>query len=328
MLFVPLDRLPGDENERHALLRTYFCDKDALATRNGDDWELNLAWSADKARHVDPSLDVGLRWWGRDVHLGSMAQARWREGKILTALYDTWTLHGWSEWLSKAGRHPPGDVVVLHVDDHRDLGSPRLFVRDGALVDAITDQEVDIYAPTTVERAIQSGAIGMGSFMTPFLHLVPNAEVRHLCQPPKTTETQHYGFRATTDLDTLLQVGSLRPSIQLQKETAGLGTYLVSSDLDTWLNGIGDHSVLLHIDMDYFNNRYDGDSDWRARPNVLDPDSLSVAQKIDALVTALERHGLGPRIEDVTIAFSPGFFPAELWQAADERLRSGLRSLL
>ncbi len=29
-----------------------------------------------------------------------------------------------------------------------------------------------------------------------------------------------------------------------------------------WSNDLGPGPILVHIDMDYFNNRYDGDSDW------------------------------------------------------------------
>jgi len=262
------------------------------------------------------------------LQLGDMPHARRREGKILTALYDTWTLHSWSEWLEKIGSPQAKDVVILHVDDHRDLGSPRLFSRDGEWIDAITLQAFDLYDPASVERSIRSGAIGMGSFMTPFLHQFPTSNIRHLCQPPKTSETHRYSFRPTTEPDTLLDVGSRRPSIQLQEESAGMGAYLVTSNMESWLSEIGSQSILLHIDMDYFNNRYDGDSDWKTRPEALDPDSQSVGEKIDALVAALAQHKLGTRIEDVTIAFSPGFFPAELWQAADQRLRSGLKGIL
>jgi len=328
MHFVPADRLPSDENERHAVLRTYFCDKDALPSPAQGGWELELAWPTGKDRHVDPALNLGLRWWGGNLDLGDMPFARRREGKILTALYDTWTLHSWSEWLERTGAHPCDGIVILHVDDHRDLGSPRLFLRDGKWLDAVTLQAFDLRAPASVEQSIQSGAVGMGSFMTPFLHLFPQADVRHLCQPPKTSATRRCSFRARTEPDTLLDPGSLRPAIELQEKSEGLGTYLATPDMDTWLAGIGDQPVLLHIDMDYFNNRYDGDSDWKTRSEVLNPDSRSVGERIDALTAALARHALGQRLEDVTIAFSPGFFPAELWREADERLRRGLEEIL
>ncbi|MBI3438210.1 MAG: hypothetical protein HY054_06100, partial [Proteobacteria bacterium] len=112
--------------ERHAALRDYFCDKDAEAKGVADGWELSLGWPGGVERHVDPRLDEGLAWWGDGVRREAMALARRREGKVLRSLYDSWTLHSWSEWLARQSA-PPSNLTILHVDDHEDLGSPRLF---------------------------------------------------------------------------------------------------------------------------------------------------------------------------------------------------------
>ena len=84
--------------------------------------------------------------------------------------------------------------------------------------------------------------------------------------------------------------------------------------------------ILLHIDMDYFNNRYDGDSDWRGRTERLDPNPERICAMIDRMTAALDQYGVFERIEDVVIAYSPGFFPAELWPMADERLMANMRA--
>ena len=98
-------------------------------------------------------------------------------------------------------------------------------------------------------------------------------------------------------------------------------------DLDTWLRGLGDGPILLHIDMDYFNNRYDGDSDWRQRLDVLDPPLEVVLSKIDELGKILTNSEIRGNIEDVVVSYSPGFFPAEYWSAADAQLRPYLERL-
>src|SRR3546814_17637831 len=91
MLRVPLDRLPVAPLERHAALRSYFCDKDAEALDDGSGWSLELSWPDGHERHVDPRLDEGLAWWGEGVTRSSMAMTSRRDGRILSALYDTWT---------------------------------------------------------------------------------------------------------------------------------------------------------------------------------------------------------------------------------------------
>lgn len=325
---LPFDRLPGSAVERHATLRDYFCDKDASAKRTTDGWDLTLGWPNDAARHVDPKLADGLAWWDGHLERSDMALSMRRSGRILSTLYDSWTLHSWSEWLERVG--PQAEpIVVLHVDDHRDIGTPRVFVQSAGCRDPLTGQLVDLAQPDSVASAIRSGAIGMGSFLTPFLHAFPTTEVRHLCQPPKAVDTRDFRFELTEEQDTLLDPCALRPAVELvpvARET-GPGRYRVTPDLGDWLKGIGPGPILLHIDMDYFNNRYDGDSDWLDRRRKLDPPVASVLEKIDALADALEGAGLASRLEDVVIAYSPGFFPGEYWQAADECLRAAFARL-
>ena len=74
---------------------------------------------------------------------------------------------------------------------------------------------IEITRPDQVRSAIESGAVGMGSFLTPFLHAFPKTEVRHLGQAPKITGTTDYAMRMTFEEDCLLHPGSQRPSIEL-----------------------------------------------------------------------------------------------------------------
>lgn len=326
-LIIPRGRLPDDATHRHAALREYFCDKDAHAELVAGEWHLSLSWPDDRERHVDPILDEGLGWWGQGARAETMALARRREGRVLTALYDSWTLHSWSQWLSAEDGVAP-TVTILHVDDHRDLGAPRLRRAAEGWQDLISGSTFNVFAPASVQQAIESGAVGMGSFMTPFLHALPHAQVRHLCQPPKAPMTQDFEIRLITIADDLLMPGAVRPAIELHPaDGIGPGHYRITPDLDAWVEAIPSGPILLHIDMDYFNNRYDGDSDWRERAERLDPSPDWIRDRIEAMVAALSSRGLVDRLVDVVVAYSPGFFPAELWQDADVSLRDFLPSL-
>jgi hypothetical protein len=79
--------------------------------------------------------------------------------------------------------------------------------------------------------------------------------------------------------------------------------------------------------MDYFNNRYDGDGDWIDKIRKLDPPIATVLKHIDEVTSAMRDASLVGRIEDAAVAFSPGFFPAEMWVPAEARLRAGLSEL-
>lgn len=328
MLKVPLDRLPENAAERHGALRDYFCDKDAEAVRNGDGWELKLAWPGGEERHVDPKLDEGLRLWG-GIGLNQMAMAQRRSGRVLRALYDTWTLHSWSEWFAGTDLPSGETLTILHIDDHRDLGSPRLFRRGEGWIDPITGRVFEFDDPASVRTAIESGAVGMGSFLTPVLHRFPQADVRQLGQAPKVNGTKDLWIGLTTEADNLLEPGAERPAVRLQKgvEGTGPGRYRMTDDPERWVEDVRPGPVLLHVDMDYFNNRYDGDGDWRERAEVLDPAVNEVLAEVDRVTATLRGAGVVSRIGDAVIAFSPGFFPAELWEPADRKLQEGLEDL-
>src|SRR5205823_4355086 len=122
-----------------------------------------------------------------------------------------------------------------------------------------------------------------------------------------------------------------RPSVGIvrQGENAGdasltniAGTYRLTSRLDYWLAELPDAPVLLHVDMDYFNNRYNGDSDWSERRSCHDPGLAEIVGRIDDLFDALSRYRVDSRIENVTVALSPGFFPAELWEESIARIQT------
>lgn len=328
-ILVPEDRLPAERHARHGRLRDYFCDKDAVATLVDGKWRLDLAWPDGAERHVDPRIGSELAAWD-GIGLGDMAMAHRRSGRVLTALYDTWTLPSWSEWVARA--RPAGDapITILHLDDHRDLGSPRLAISDGGLTDLVTGEPFDIRDPPSVHAACASGAVGMGSFLTPFLTAFPNCDVRQLGQGPKITSTVDSEVLTMTIADDLLAPGAMRPAIRLDPLPdggMGPGRYRATADLGDWLEGIGPGSILLHVDMDYFNNRYDGDGDWPDRVRRHDPPIEAVLGRIDEVTAAMRAAGLLERIEDAVVAFSPGFFPAEMWQAAEHRLRAGLGEL-
>ncbi|UUH88019.1 hypothetical protein NP444_03635 [Pseudomonas aeruginosa] len=322
---VRKDKLPANPHRRAALLRDYFCDKDAVLKDAGEDWEIELSWTNDADRYVDPRLSEGLQWWGAGLSYGDMATTRFRRGRVLWALYDTWTLESWSHWLANTSRKIAG-LTILHIDDHRDLGSPRLFVEPEGWRDPITGKMVDLEQPNSVTMAIESGAIGMGSFLTPFLHLHPTADVRHLCQAPKCVGTTDFQFRLGNRTDDLLDPTASRLTIELEPTRfgAGPGTYRYTDSLADWIKSIGEGPILLHIDLDYFCNRYDGDSDAVISPKPLNPSISEIRTRINELGGAMRDAGVLDRIEDIAIAFSPGFFPAELWEEVSSELLAAL----
>ena len=168
---IPFDRLPDDARERDEILQDYVAERVPAAARSGDFWEVQLLTPPSADYYIDPRLREGLSWWSRfttPTPVRDIPFAVWRRSNIQVSLSDAWTIASWSRVLAAqddANRSAP--LIVLHVDDHNDLMSPRLAARNGTLVDLVTGKLVDLYRPSTVTAALNSGAIGMGSFIVP-----------------------------------------------------------------------------------------------------------------------------------------------------------------
>jgi hypothetical protein len=320
-----VDGLPQDPRERRGLLDNYFSRRLAEARLSADGrWHIELAPFDDVQMHVDPQLADGLRPWGIDDVTQIPDAVRATEGSQLS-LDDSWTAVAWSRWLRQSAA---GEVTILHVDDHDDLMAPLLAIRDdGRFDDLVSGQLVDLRVPDTVEAAVESAAIGVAGFFTPLMHTLPGGHVRHLCASGYAqTRPGRMHVRRTQRRDELLRPGAPRPAVCLEP-VGGLRpawTYEVTDDPERWLADLPPGPLLLHVDFDYFCNRFNGDSDWQTVPPQNSVGDVTVRARVDALCATLDRSDAVERIEDVTGALSPGFFPASLWSSTLDRLRRGL----
>ena len=108
--------------------------------------------------------------------------------------------------------------MILHVDDHKDLMTPRLTFKGNALQDAISGAVFDIYEPDSVRSAILNGAVGVGSFMSPFIHSIPCVHLRHLSQTAPAEAPQDFTLVANSLADTILDIGASRPAVDITRE--------------------------------------------------------------------------------------------------------------
>lgn len=325
MIRVPAERLPTHPAARQAALEDYFAfDLWPRWTDDGDEVVIELIPPPAAAFYVDERLDEGLATWDPPVRLTDIPTAWGEIDECFVSLNDAWTLYSWSRWLRRRldAHDEPTEVVVLHADDHEDLMSPRVISVDARMVDAITGREVRLDAPDTVAAAIESGGIGMGSFVVPFLHRFPALEMRHL--KANADHTGSTPLMPTTQPDSLLHPGEPRLDSVRLPSGGGSGRYSRTGDVATWAAPTGGRPALLHVDLDYFNNRFDGDSDWPLHERQHDPPLDEVLRMVDELFDALEASGAIENIEDVAIGVSPAFFPAEMWEPTVGRIISRL----
>ena len=332
---VAYSSLPANERDRRERLNDYFCELGVSAAQVTDGWTLSFSWPSSPEYYVDPRLTEGLSWWSEtfgEVDVKSIPGALYRESGLQLSLNDSWTIYSWSWWLSRFGSLEalPPAVTLLHLDDHDDFMKPRIFFQGQGWRDGISGLALDLWQPKTVEASIRSGAIGIGSFMAPFLHCLPEVYIRHLCATEYSSQRKGpYQVQTVSVADDLLDPGALRPALKLQPEHSPgdnanrikIHPYTVTDDTSRWLSGLPDGPILLHIDMDYFNNRFNGDSDRVLGEAKYDPPLSSVLSRIDAVFESLDTEGILKRLVDVAIALSPGFFPAELWAPSIGRIR-------
>jgi hypothetical protein len=332
-LLVPRGSLPEKDEERFWFLAAAFERLMAEAIPQDGGWRLELRWPAAAASYVDPRLAAGLRWFAPDLLVSDIHLGIRLENGFQLSLDDSWTLLSWCAWLREQ-RERPQTLTVLHLDSHADLMSPRLSCAGGRWLDLLSGEPVDLAAPGSVVSAIRSGAVGIGSFIVPFLHLVPGLRLCHLCPASRLREEPgRYALAPVFEEDDRLFPGARRPRAELRRLAEGgspgegQGLYCLDADLPRLLAEIPAGPVLLHLDLDYFNDRFDGRPDWQEAGDRHDPSGEETLAAIDAFFDVLAASPMRSAIADVAVALSPGFFPAEYWQPAAERVRRGVARL-
>src|SRR5205814_461257 len=96
-----------------------------------------------------------------------------------------------------------------------DLMTPRLTFQGTGLRDAISGEVFNVYDPESVRAAILTGAVGVGSFMSAFIHAIPRVHLRHLSQAAPHEGAQDFSLVAEPLADTLLNLNAFRPAIGL-----------------------------------------------------------------------------------------------------------------
>ena len=333
-LNLPTSSLPEDREERRNVVEDYFPDHLPTATSTDKGFEVCLERPSSPygCYTHDDSLKTGLDWWQEGTRVRDIcAQYRFLNRGIL-ALEEQWVPLSWSRTFQSIGKIPE-EIVLLHLDDHQDMMAPRIGKRlDGEMVDYITGNHIDFLDSDSIKKAIESGAIGKGSILTPLIWLIPKIHVRHLTFRPHPNTT--YKIDKVTFSDDVLFSSKNRIGLHfLDTSWENLNqqsSYVVTPNFDAWLHGIPeDVPIFLHFDLDYFNNRFDGNSRWREDPSArsFDPRFTKQKQHLKHVVRGIKQKNLQDRIIDTSIGISPGFFPAEFWKPMVNEIYRELRTL-
>lgn len=322
--------LPTDPVKRDELLRSHFSSLLVVASEPTDQGDFEVAISRPELLEafVDPGLGPVLVSLG--VHEpAQIGEAVWQEDGFQLSLEDSWTAVSWSRWLAAQQVRSRQQAVILHVDDHYDFEAPHIALEETQFRDLFTARTVSLLDPPSVAAAVSSGAIGVAGFFSPFLRCFDEIEIRHLRTRVPAGVSGWHELTTTVTNDPLFNVP--RPGLRLGPDVGARGVplrYLGTSVVDDWLEGLPDWPVLLHVDLDYLSNRYNGDSDWHLAQPEHDPLEAVVHARLDEVLDGLEGAGDALRVENISIALSPGFFPAEWWSGVLSTLRERVPQLI
>jgi hypothetical protein len=180
--------------------------------------------------------------------------------------------------------------------------------------DILTGHSINILKPESVKRSIESGAITLGSILTLLVYSVENINIIHFKQNSKNILKY---IKKEIEVDPIIVPRQKRMSIKLlddpPTDSSQYNKYFRTSDIKKITANIKDDSeVFLHIDMDFFNNRFNGSTDWKVNSNH-DPDIYQQKSIIKSFCDAIAQSGLINKIVHISIGLSPSFYPSEFW---------------
>lgn len=309
---LPRSMLPENKLLRRQILDNYFKNLIPFEQIINNQWQINTFIPADFSYYVDPMLEKSLQTWNEIIPIESLG-IYWRIYKnAMLSFYDSWSLLYWSfavQWL-RTNNLMPEQIVLLHVDDHMDQGSPCLVVNDHQFNSIYCGQQIDFSVPGSIAHAIAQNSIDIGSFITPFLHSIESVKILHLRYAHSKQPKEHY-LACSFAEDTLLAVGKQRPAI-IPQTSESKHSYTIASTPSLLLEKANEGSpIFLHIDCDAFNNRYNGDSNWHPLRASIDLSLERIKEKIHQLLYLVGQLGVPVFMN---VALSPGFFPSEYWQ--------------
>lgn len=271
--------------------------------------------------NLDPYLEMGLRYFGLDPETDN-AGLFWSSGDAFDiCMEDSWC----GRFLAAHLQTAPGDAPlnIIHLDDHTDMMST-LMVSGQPLINPLTDRIFRPTDPADWDDAITSGAIGIGSFLTAFYALNRPVHIMHLRDG--VTAFEKYQVLPSVRTHELLEDASFF-DIRLNQEadlTGRTQTYSSSSQITDLLKGTNSRRCVVHIDLDYFINDFNGnpvESGYRPDASL----QSTAEQKMKVFFDGLQQFDM--QIDRWMIATSPGFCSGHHWQFLVENLTTRINQL-
>jgi len=310
-------KLPGATLSSNKILRreqldTYFPSGLIPFERELDDaWEVIAFTPKDPAYFVDPRIHEVLWDWHEQVSIEEIGNYRSFYKNCMISFFDSWSLYYWSllaAYLRE--KNEKRSFFLLHIDDHKDLGSPLFFIEDDDYFSMLNHEKISFSNPSSIRDAVLSKSIGIDSFIVPLLSSHEVQYISHL-KYSHTSKKKTVGLEIKKELDSILSFGKNRLKVHFSTQPSTI-SYSISNTIETIMPTIPEDSILLlHIDCDGFFNRYNLDENWHksslGKEKTLDEVKRMILNLSEALKSL-------PNQIFINIALSPGFFPSEYWK--------------
>lgn len=251
-------------------------------------------------------------------------QKKINKTEIVISMFHSHALLG----VSNFHKNNPGSLItsIIHIDDHTDL-MPALSNANVANSLSI----LDVNEPMSVINSINKGTVGMGNFLNTYILNTPPGKIYHVKKQYKDND---FYYKEST-INSVRQKENIGESIYFKdsvvlnpkRENTSKWKYELLKEVPKLLPLGQYEKVWLDIDLDYFSNRYNKDSDWNLM-NYYNPSYEEVVHSLDEMLNHLKNAPWFKNIVVLTIAYSPGFFPSEYFSIANSLLVEPLFNLL
>ncbi|SAL78516.1 hypothetical protein [Caballeronia telluris] len=215
-------------------------------------------------------------------------------------------------------------LVFVHLDDHTDMMSTLLTLAPNGLRDPASGARFDPRQPDDWSSAIRSGAIGIGSFVTALYYLPQPVHVVHLDHVTHSLYERYPVTRRSIAHPLLPHARFAAIHKRTRASSDQLGTYTHGCDPAHLLRAMPAGRLIVHIDLDYFINDYNGNAGAKPRCTV----EQMRARAGEAMQTFFDEiTRTGRTVERWIVATSPGFCSARHWNWLLDEIRRHIVTL-
>tara|TARA_R110001606_G_scaffold395569_3_gene568053 strand:- start:1355 stop:2365 length:1011 start_codon:yes stop_codon:yes gene_type:complete len=271
---------------------------------------------SDLTHHTaDPWLKDNLNKLPFEVSGNDYADYHISFPKYDLCMEDSWSGYFVAKHLARKDKKNEA-IVLIHLDDHTDMMSSLLLKTNNDLWDSKSLTRFDPANTDDWESAIDGGAIGIGSFVTALYYLKQPLHVLHLNH--QKDNQQPLFINSSTVKHELLPVAEFASIEKSTQQTpTNLGSYKANTNARDLLKNVPTGRVIVHIDLDYFINDFNGNVGEMPKKssNALRSEALGLLTDFFDNLTLAD-----VKVERWIIATSPGFCSARHWQWLLEQL--------